>query len=210
MIYLTGAVNALVGERPDVGLMMGYRPTGGSPGRKFLNDVAWAADNGCYSNPNLNVDRYLSWLSGLKEFQTTCLFATAPDVVGDCKATWLRSEPVLPQIRALGYAAALVAQDGIDDRSIQWDAFDCLFIGGSTEWKLSAEILPLVRQALSRGKWVHMGRVNSLRRLLRARFYGCQSTDGTFTAFGADKRLPQLERWLDFINAQPVLVGVHD
>lgn len=79
----------------------------------------------------------------------------------------------------------------------------------NSQWKLSAEILPLVRTALSHGKWVHMGRVNSMRRVLRARYYGCQSVDGTALKFAPDRRLKEVEQWLDFVNSQPVLVGLH-
>lgn len=206
MIYLSGRLKAeLIGNRLDIGIMLGYREGSLSHGAKHLEKVLWAADNGCFTNPDLDVEKYLAWLEKLKGFQETCLFATAPDVVGDSRATWGRSEPILPRIRALGYPAALVAQDGVDERPIEWDAFDCLFIGGTTEWKLSPNAHRLCREALSQGKWVHMGRVNSFRRLLRARFAGCQSADGTQLAFAPDKRLAQLEKWLDFINAQPVL-----
>jgi hypothetical protein len=206
MIYLSGRLAAdKIGRRLDIGIMLGYRQGSLSHGKTHLENVLWAADNGCYTNPDLDVAEYLAWLERLKEFQETCLFATAPDVVGDARATWERSKDILPQIRQLGYAAALVAQDGIEDYPIQWDAFDTLFIGGTTEWKLSSNVHLLCREALKEGKWVHMGRVNSFRRLLRARFAGCQSADGTQLAFAPDKRLAQLEKWFDFINAQPVL-----
>lgn len=206
MIYLSGRLSVeQIGSRPDIGIMLGYREGSLSHGRRHLNKCLWAADNGCYTNPDLNVENYLAWLQNLTEFQETCLFATAPDVVADAKATWERSRDVLPQIRALGFPAAFVAQDGIDNEPIHWEAFDCLFIGGSTEWKLSNNTYWLCKEAIKEGKWVHMGRVNSFRRLLRARLAGCSSTDGTQLAFAPDKRLEQLERWLDFMKAQPVL-----
>lgn len=207
MIYLSGAMQAArMGERKDVGLMLGYRVNGKHHGkRERFKDIIWAADNGCFTQPNMNPQRYLDWLFTLKPYRETCLFATAPDVVGDFKETWERSKRVLPDIRALGFPAALVAQDGIETKPISWDSFDCLFIGGSTEWKLSGDTFWLCREAIKKGKWVHMGRVNSFRRMLQARFAGCHSTDGTQLAFAPDKRYEQLQKWLDFINAQPVL-----
>lgn len=209
MIYLSSRLKAAqIGARPDVGVMLGFRAGCRSHGRRHLNRTLWAADNGCFANPDLNVDDYLAWLRDLSAFQETCLFATAPDVVGDAQTTWERSEPVLPKLRELGYAAALVAQDGIENSRIQWHAFDCLFIGGTTEWKLSGDAFSIIKEALSLGKWVHMGRVNSFRRLLRARYYGCHSTDGTQLSFAPDRRLEQLERWLDFLRSQPVLGGM--
>lgn len=186
--------------------MLSYREGISAPRNpSYLKEVLFGLDNGCFTNPNLNVAKYLGWLKSLNDMRETCLFATAPDVVGNARATWERSKEVLPQIRALGYPAALVAQDGIEGERIDWDAFDCLFIGGSTDWKLSTNTHWLCREAIQQGKWVHMGRVNSFRRLIQARFAGCHSCDGTQLAFAPDKRLAQLEKWLDFIKAQPVL-----
>jgi hypothetical protein len=52
--------------------------------------------------------------------------------------------------------------------------------------KRSSEFIPLgpeveqvVAEARQRGIWVHMGRVNSLRRLAYAASIGCDSIDGT-------------------------------
>ena len=42
--------------------------------------------------------------------------------VGDAAATLTRSAPMLPRIRALGYPAALVAQDGLEHLAVPWDA----------------------------------------------------------------------------------------
>jgi len=207
MIYLSGALRAeLIGERKDIGIMMGFRSDGKFYGKSArFNDCLWAADNGCFTNPDLHVGDYLQWLAKMKIYQETCLFATAPDVVGDADETWKRSKEILPSIRDLGYPAALVAQDGIENKPIHWDEFDCLFIGGSTEWKLSHNAFWLCREAIKNGKWVHMGRVNSFRRMLIARFAGCHSTDGTQLAFAPDQSYAQLTKWMDFIESQPVL-----
>lgn len=206
MIYLSGRLSASkIGDRLDIGIMLGYREGSLSHGRRHLEKILWAADNGCFTNPDLNVESYLQWLGKLSEWRETCLFAVAPDVVADARATWERSREVLPKIREMGFPAALVAQNGIEDMAINWEAFDCLFIGGSTEWKLSSNAFWLCREAQKQGKWVHMGRVNSFRRMLQARFAGCNSTDGTQLVFAPDKRLAQLEKWLDFIHKQPVL-----
>lgn len=44
--------------------------------------------------------------------------------------------------------------------------FDVLFLGGSTAWKLGSAARRLTTEAKARGKQVHMGRVNSLKRLM--------------------------------------------
>lgn len=157
----------------------------------------WAADNGCYGAGYPGDASWLRWLDDAGLARERCVFATAPDVVGDAEATLTRSRPFLPTIRDLGYNPALVAQDGIENLAIPWDEFDCLFIGGTTDWKLSQHVRRVTAAARSREKWVHMGRVNSLRRVRYARDIGCDSVDGTFLAFGPERRLPELLGWLD-------------
>lgn len=198
MIYLSGAIHPeALGRRPDLGVMltpmMGNRPK--------LANVTWGADNGCFATPEKYTDEmYRAFLVRYQAHRDRCLFATAPDVVGDAAATLARSLDALPWIRALGYRAALVAQDGLEDLSVPWDAFDVLFVGGTTDWKLSEAAYALAAEADARGKWTHQGRVNSWRRLKAAAVSGFDSADGTFLAFGPDRNLPRLLGWLDTLR----------
>lgn len=157
----------------------------------------WAADNACYSQgERFDLDRYLAALARHADQADRCLFATAPDVVGDAVATNARSLPVLPEIRARGYRAALVLQDGHGEAApVPWTEAEAVFVGGSTEWKLGRVARDLVEQARARGLWAHMGRVNSYRRLRYAEAIGCDSADGTFLAFGPDVNLARLREW---------------
>lgn len=158
----------------------------------------WAADNDCFNQGDkFDLGRYLAWLEKHAGHAAACLFATAPDVVGDHAATLERSRPVLPLIRERGYPAAFVAQDGATVDGVPWGEFDVLFIGGTTEFKLGAVARELAHHAADRGMPVHMGRVNSHRRFRYAASLGCMSADGTFLAFGADATLPRLRKWLD-------------
>lgn len=129
-----------------------------------------------------------------------CLFAAAPDVLGDAAATLKRSAYMLPWIRYIGVPAALVAQDGLEDLDVPWDEFDVLFLGGSTGWKLGPAAAWLAGEAKARGKRVHMGRVNSLQRLWHAVSIGCDSCDGTYLAFAPDANLDRLLPWLAAVN----------
>lgn len=200
-IYLSGAVNdglRRFAHRPDVGVLV-------QPGTKsYLNEVAdfglWAMDNGCFAEMSGKPFDVETWWSIVQTIPTRgCLFVVAPDVVGDPIATWERSAPWLPRIQEAGLPAALVAQDGIEDTDIQWDAFDTLFIGGSTEWKLSQTVLDLIAEAQRQGKWTHAGRVNS-----KIRFdhfadpidHFVDTADGTFLGFGPTANLPRLASWL--------------
>ncbi|KJL45582.1 hypothetical protein RS82_00134 [Microbacterium trichothecenolyticum] len=173
-------------------------------GNRIPEGVWICADNGCFGKGYPGDDAWWAWLQTLPA--TRCRFAVAPDVVGDAVATLERSRPWLERIRSLGIPAAFVAQNGLEHMPVPWDEFDVLFIGGDTEWKLGAHARALITEAKERGKWVHMGRVNSEKRLLYATHAGCDSADGTFLAFGPDKNLPILERWLRSV-AQPTLWG---
>lgn len=167
--------------------------------------VTWCADNGCFGKGYPGDEAWFDWLTNHAADAGTCWFAVAPDVVGDASATLNRSLPWLPRIRSLGYPAAFVAQDGLEDLIVPWEQFDVLFVGGSTEWKLSPPARRIIRDARARRKRVHMGRVNSLRRYRYAETIGCDSVDGTFLTFGPDVNLPRLLGWVNRISAEPGL-----
>lgn len=162
--------------------------------------VRWAADNGCFSAGYPGEAVWFAWLRRNARDAANCAFAVAPDVVADAYATLIRSAPWLQKIRALGYPAAYAIQDGHEFYAVPWDEFDVLFIGGSTEWKLGPQARAIVREANARGCHVHMGRVNSEKRLRYARFIGCDSADGTYLTRGPDKNLPRLLRFLRVVN----------
>lgn len=174
-------------------------------GNKRPEGVTWCADNGAFS-AKFDERKWWRFLTANRHAAETCLFAVAPDVVGDAAATLERSLPWLPRIRALGYPAAFVAQDGQEELSVPWDEFDCLFIGGTTGWKLGPHARALTAEAKRRGKWVHMGRVNSEHRFRYAAAIGCDSADGTYLTFGPDTNLPKLLAWMRG-NDQPPLFG---
>lgn len=174
---------------------------------QWVEGTTWCADNGCFSE-RFNETKWFKWLTAHADRSATCQFAVAPDVVGDAVATFARSMPWLPKIRALGYPVAFVAQDGIEKIEVPWDKFDALFLGGSTEWKLGAIARGFAGQAKHRGKWLHMGRVNSLRRYRYAESIGCDSVDGTFLTFGPDRRLPELLGWIRDLDERPALFGI--
>lgn len=176
-------------------------------GRSPLTAKVWAADNGCFGKGYPGDEAYLDWLAKNSKHANRCLFATAPDVVGDAAATLERSAPFFEPIRAMGYPVAFIAQDGLTSESTPWDSFDVLFVGGTTEFKLGAEARALVAEAKSRGKFVHVGRVNSRKRIRYASLIGADSVDGTYLAFGPDTNLPKLTRWMNEVNTQTNLMG---
>lgn len=224
--YLSGCVQqeSLAHPRADLGLML--QPRMGNQ-RFDLKWITWAADNGCFAQgASFDAGDWLEWLASMRRWRSTCLFACAPDVVGDWEATWERTSEYLPTIRQLGYRPALVAQNGMPYRLLQFiREGEALFIGGRDNWRFSSESNPsffddlpphvdtnlmdlnpdvrvLIRYARRRGIHVHFGRVNSKDRLALVAGAGCNSADGTYTKHGPETNLPKLFGWLDAINGE--------
>lgn len=170
-------------------------------GHVVVPGTVWAADNGFF-NPKITIRAWGRWLDRQPR---TALWATVPDVVANHEATLARWRRLAPWVIAHGFPPAFVAQDGCTPEAIPADAA-CVFLGGTTAWKLSPQAHALVVEARRRGLMTHMGRVNSLRRLRIAAQWGINSCDGTYLAFGPDQNLPRLLAWLHPI--QPTFFGV--
>lgn len=184
MIYLTGSLRknqipALV----DLGVGVMLQPENYYATRvEGWGFPAWAADNGCFNQGAAFDDRkFYRFLDTVP--RSRLLFVAAPDVLGDAAATRERSHPYLQTFLSMGLPRAFVAQNGIDRAGAPWDDFEWLFLGGDDEFKLGPVARQFVVEAHGHGKRVHMGRVNSNRRLLYATNIGCDSADGTFLAF---------------------------
>ncbi len=136
----------------------------------------WCADNEAFTR-RFKVWRFFRWLWKMRPHRKSCLFVAVPDVVGDARKTLWRYLIFAPLIKLLGYRAAFVAQDG--QESLWFPPFDTLFVGGSTGWKLSEKADCCIRVAKQRGAWVHVGRVNSQKRMRHFKLVGVNSVDGT-------------------------------
>ncbi len=162
------------------------------------HNMPWAADNAAYSN--WDQGKFLNMLDKL----SGCLYnppvwVAAPDVVGDAIATAKKFMIWQPIIKMHGLPVALVLQNG--QESIGWAThernFDAIFIGGDDEFKLGGYVRYCVKKAKAKGKWVHMGRVNSLRRIDYAREIGCDSVDGTACSMYPEAHIPKFLRHLE-------------
>ncbi len=178
MLYLSPVWHSLLPQNRNrfgyiIGLDKSKGPIGGieAGGR-------WMLDNGAFS------DKWSEavWTDALQRWQpytATCIAAVCPDVVGDAAATLQRFRQYAPVIRGYGYPVAFVTQDGLSMDDVSWDDFAVLFIGGTDTHKLS-ESMPFIMEAKRQGKWVHIGRVNSVKRI--ERFWMADSGDGTILA----------------------------
>lgn len=163
----------------------------------------WAADNGAFTG--FDAEAFLVMLERLQGTRW-CLFVAAPDVVGDAEKTLAKFKRWAIVIRAFGFPVALVAQDGLTIDATPWLEIDALFLGGTTAWKLGPEAEALARYAKANRKWVHMGRVNTLRRIRHAQRIGCDSFDGTTFSKWPDNYIPKGIEWIDRAQKQPHLL----
>jgi hypothetical protein len=198
MLLVSGATATLERIRhPRLGRLM--RPGNGNR----PDALPWAADNGAYGGFEASsFEAMLERFAGARG----CRWVAAPDVVAEAEATLAQFKEWEPRLHAAGWPIAFVAQDGLT--CPPWDHFETLFVGGTTNYKLGPEVRRFVVEAKRRGKGVHMGRVNSVRRLRYAYEIGCDSVDGTKFSRFPDTWIPWALDWIDTIAVQGLLTEV--
>lgn len=134
-------------------------------------------DNGCFGG-EFDPARFFDVLSLLEPYRDQCLFVVCPDKVGDARRTLDLWEQWSARLQAAGWPVAFVAQDGQEDWDLP-DGIDWLFIGGSTSWKMGPGARACIQAARERDIPVHVGRVNSKKRMAYFKSLGCTSADGT-------------------------------
>lgn len=165
----------------------------------------WCCDNECYTS--LDRERYITMLRQVSQCdQSRLRFVVAPDVVADAPATIARFQLWRPVLDYFKLPIAFAAQDGQQSLPVPWDAIACLFIGGSTSWKLSRHAEQLIREAHARGKWVHVGRVNTLRRMVWLSSLPVNSIDGSSFSRWSDRHIPWMLRHM--ANVQHRIEGI--
>jgi len=185
IIFVSGATKSLKRHRcAELGQLM--TPQDGNLYRG--EEMLVAVDNCAYSN--WNEDKFIKLLDSL--IGKNVVWVAAPDVVGNASETsMLYDDRWYEEIKIKrGLPIAYVAQDGMDWIGNPANDFDCLFIGGTTEFKLGGYVRYAVQSAKEHGKWVHMGRVNSLLRLRYAMRIGCDSIDGSGFSIAPEEKIP--------------------
>jgi len=174
MLYLSSSyTNLKPSLRPRFGYMLNVN-------RKIGQELEavrypWMLDNGAFSEA-WNEDTWRKRLEKLSPYADTCIAAIVPDMILDATATLARWHVYAPEVKALGYKAAFATQNGCTVGMVPWDEMDVLFIGGSDAHRVR-ECWPLIAEAKRRSMWVHVGRVNSAKRIQQ--FCVADSVDGT-------------------------------
>jgi hypothetical protein len=152
-----------------------------TPAKRAHHGLRYAIDNGAWGA----YCRREPWESAGFLRLVTALgadadFVVLPDVVGDGPRSLAVSLAWLPELRPLAPRFLLPVQDGVDPDAVRAQIGPTvgIFVGGTTVWKLAT--LPLwAAVARVAGCYLHVARVNTVRRIRRCQCAGADSFDGT-------------------------------
>jgi hypothetical protein len=204
--YLAATGSSLIGRHPNLGVMIGPRARGLRPIREGR---VFGVDNDAFHD-KFDPDVFAAHLARLTPFADRCLFVAMPDFVGDPESTVALFRCYAPDFAAeYALPMAFVAQTG----AVPEDLIGArtLFLAGQDDWRMGPGGDDLILAAKEEyGIPIHVGRVNSARRLLHFAARGVDSVDGTFLAFqGVETGVDEIETWLnaasDLVN-QPYLI----
>lgn len=150
-------------------------------------------DNCAYTN--WEPKQFVETLLSIRESAARVRWVASPDTVGDWEQTLYKFGAWGDVIRGLGFRVSYVLQDGQPENSVPWHDIRAVFLGGSTEYKLSDDAYSLCKIAKDRGKLVHVGRVNSLKRVSRF-FDVMDSFDGLSYSKFRNVKLPMVLKLL--------------
>lgn len=148
-----------------------FTPTG----RSSKDDGFFGMDNGAFTM--FNASRFLTMLEKHKPRIKKCRFVAAPDVV--CSAIRTIECFYFWKEKINEWPIAFVCQDGQESYPIPWSDCAAIFIGGSTDWKMSKYAVHCIKAAQIHGKWCHVGRINTPGRFEYFEKLGVDSCDGS-------------------------------
>lgn len=136
--------------------------------------MEYALDNGTFSSgENWIEGGWLKLMEWAKISGHNPKWALVPDVVADKIGTLKKWDKYYDYVRSFGWPVAFAVQDGMIPTDVP-KAADVIFVGGSTAWKWGT--LDMWCKSFPR---VHVGRVNTYRRLWDCHDAGAESVDGT-------------------------------
>ena len=178
--------------------------------RKPPSWMPYALDNGAFSawkeKEEWDEHAYIALLEKARR-ATYPLWAAVPDVVCDREATIAKWPKWSQKIREIlpHTPLAFVVQDGMTPADVPADA-EVIFVGGGDDFKWQT-----LRTWTANFPRVHVGRVNSERKLWQCDDAGAESCDGTGWTMGGEDRLDELKHYLEISSGQgrPQMVMEH-
>ena len=174
----------------DVGYLAGRYPgkvghlysPGAQRGPKWY--LPYGLDNERFTaGPDWSESKWIALLDWARLSGQNPLWTLVPDVVGSRDGTLADWERYSPIAASYGWPLAFAVQDGMGPSDVPRSA-DVIFVGGSTEWKWRT-----YQMWCREFPHVHVGRVNTYRRLWDCHDAGAKSTDGTGFTRGCQRQL---------------------
>jgi len=161
--YLAGKFKGKIGHL--------YSPGAQTGPYEFL---AFGLDNGAFGHDDdWDEDGWIELLDWALLGGQRPLWCLVPDMVGNRAETLRRWESYSPIALKYGWPLAFAVQDGMTPKDVP-DNASVVFVGGSTKWKW--QTMAMWCREFRR---VHIGRVNTYRRLWDCHDAGAESVDGT-------------------------------
>lgn len=135
----------------------------------------YGVDNGAFSG--FQEAKFLRLVDECVE-DPFCLWINLPDVPYSARATTALFHEYCYYPGFNFRNRCYTVQDGITPDLIPWQYIRAVFIGGSTEFKMGKTARAVAKAARKRGKWVHVGRVNTPRRI-DSWYHDADSFDGS-------------------------------
>jgi hypothetical protein len=192
ILLISGATKTIEKYRdhPNIGAFL--TPRSGNS-KKSRQGLVWGVDNSAFVN--FDEKKFINMLKKING--EDCKFVACPDKVGDGEETLRMFYEWRPIIKKYNLPIAIVLQDGITVENVPFDLVDSIFIGGTTKYKLGKDVRDICIIANQLNLWVHMGRVNSNKRLQYAIDIGCDSVDGSGYSMFPDKKIPYALKFLE-------------
>lgn len=192
-LYLSSSIKQWTTEPSTFGAMLST-VQGAELGYQWLalfDGIRFMVDCGAFTGKY----KFREWLHGLnrlRKYRSQCIGVIVPDKPFDWSTTLEMFSELVPYVRTAGFPVALSIQNGVTLPEVKNLEFDTVFVGGDEDFKRRG-CWPVVDHALSRGKWVHVGRVNGERNLIR--YYGyANSWDGTTFSYHPTQQFEPIRR----------------
>ena len=131
-----------------------------------LNEIHYGLDNGSFSRFD---PKTFERMARAAQDDPLCDWIVLPDVVGDAESTTALFDHWSERLNLSGAVPekrAYVLQDGATLGMVPWEWITCLFVGGTDSFRDSRRCWEIVEAAKAQGKTVHIGRVNTPRRIV--------------------------------------------
>lgn len=162
--------------------------------RKTPEMIPFALDNGAFgcwtAREPFDSEAFYELLDRVKASGREPLWVAVPDVVADRLGTIASWKEHYDRVSRYGWPLAFVVQDGMRRECVPAKA-DVVFVGGTLAWKWG--MVPAFAAWFRR---VHVGRVNSPKKLWQLESLGVESCDGTGWVRGSQ---PQWNGLVDFL-----------